>query len=98
MRCHRLVLMLLSGLLLLANPLMAESVSDNLNENMNEAPAAQGWGEPEQNGDSESVWTWFGMGYELRNRGAVTSSSQQSTGADSGDAASGKSRNQQGRK
>jgi len=97
MKGHRLVLMLLSGLLLLANPLMAESVSDNLNENMNEAPAAQGWGEPEQNADSESVWTWFGMGYELRNRGAVTSSSQQSDGVDSADSSTGKGRHQHGR-
>lgn len=97
MKSFRLILMLLSGLLLLTNPLMAESVSDNLNSDINDIHATQSWGEPEQNEESESVWTWFGMGYELRNRGAVTSNSQQSGAADGVDA-SGKGRNQQGRK
>ncbi|NNJ90236.1 MAG: hypothetical protein HKP55_01060, partial [Gammaproteobacteria bacterium] len=78
MKSHGFILMLLSGVLLLANPLRAESVSDTFNTNMNDASANQSWGEPEQNGDSESVWTWFGMGYELRNRGALPSSSEQS--------------------
>jgi len=93
---QRLVLMLLSGLLL-ASPLQAESVSENLNSDINAFPATQSWGGSDENEKSESVWTWFGMGYELRNRGAVTSSSQEPGAADSVDGTSGKGRHQHGR-
>ena len=92
---QRLIIMLLSGLLLQANPLMAESVSDNLNSDNSDIPATQSWGEPDQNEESESVWTWFGMGYELRNRGAVTSSTQDASAV--GGDAPGKGRDRQGR-
>jgi len=96
MELYRLNFMLLCGLLLLANPLMAESVQDNLNSDNNDISPTQSWGGPEQNEASESVWTWFGMGYELRNRGAVTSSTQDASAV--GGDAPGKGRDRQGRK
>ena len=96
MKHYRLSFMLLSGVLLMAGPLMAESVQDNLNVDSNDGPATQSWGTPDQSEDSESVWTWFGMGYELRNRGAVTSSTQDASAV--GGDAPGKGRDRQGRK
>ena len=97
MKHYRLSFMLLGGLLLLADPLMAESVQDNLNADSNDGLAAPSWGTPDQNEASESVWTWFGMGYELRNRGAVTSSTQDASAVGGGDVP-GKGRDRQGRK
>ena len=32
------------------------------------SPADEVWGDPEAAEASESGWTWFGMGYERRNR------------------------------
>lgn len=96
MKNHRLIGLLLGGLLLQANLLMAESVQNFPVDPGMAASGAQAWGDPEQNEEKESVWTWFGMGYEMRNQGAARST--RSPSAVSADDTSGKGGNQHGRK
>ncbi len=69
--------MVLLGLACLPGLVSAEPLS-------NERPEyrvpllSQGWGDPEDSVESDSGWTWFGMGYEQRTRAA------DGAGADSG--------------
>ena len=71
MKFSRLVAFVIVGLALQVNVARAESAENpgnaKKNDNNQNVPAAEVWGDPEENEESESVWTWFGMGYELRN-------------------------------
>jgi hypothetical protein len=53
----------------------------------------QVWGDPEESEENESVWTWFGMGYEMRNQG-----SSQSADSPADVVTGGKGKQQHGRK
>lgn len=69
---NRLIAMMILMLGLAFNPVMAESGPQNAQPEKSSSNAASSqkevWGDPEE--ESETVWTWFGMGYEMRNRGA----------------------------
>ena len=71
MKISRFIALVIVGLTLLVNVARGESAENSVNaaqnHNNQNAPATEVWGDPEENEEQESVWTWFGMGYELRN-------------------------------
>ena len=73
MKVIRLIVFVAAGLLLQFNLAMAEPAvelpSKGEPEQFEQQPAAsEVWGDPEADDEeNESAWTWFGMGYELRN-------------------------------
>jgi hypothetical protein len=78
MTFSRFIIVLLTGLMIQVNPVMAESDHENKWPEKNDANSSQVhneeiWGDPE-NDETESPWTWFGMGYELRSRRENSSS------------------------
>lgn len=64
---HRLLGIAAGCLLFLAGPVFAEPVADTY---VPSTPAERGevWGDPEESEEPAGGWTWFGMGYERRNR------------------------------
>lgn len=66
-RCRR-VLTTAGCLLLLAGIAYGEPVADQSAASAPQ-PADEIWGDSEAAEESEPGWTWFGMGYERRNRG-----------------------------
>jgi len=74
MKSYRLMFMLAGGLLFQASTSMAEPATKagfqahKKPSVMQQQPAGDIWGDPGENDENESVWTWFGMGYEMRNK------------------------------
>lgn len=64
---HRLAFTTAGLLLFLAGIAHGEPVADESSKPP-EPPSSQAWGDPETEGEQEPGWTWFGMGYERRNR------------------------------
>ena len=71
MKISRFIALVIVSLTFQVNAARGESAENSVNADQNNnkqnAPAAEVWGDPEENEEQESVWTWFGMGYELRN-------------------------------
>lgn len=59
------------GLLCLSGLAFAEPAADR--DRTDTGAGTDVWGDPEDNEDADSGWTWFGMGYErrARSRGAA---------------------------
>lgn len=63
MNIDRILIMLMGAALLLANN------STHAGPEAEQPPAAKPvWGDPEEDEEPDEGWTWFGMGYEDRNR------------------------------
>jgi len=70
MNFNRLIAMMLIMLGFAFNPVMAESGQPKAQAEKSGSTTASApkevWGDSEE--EDETVWTWFGMGYEMRNR------------------------------
>lgn len=64
---HRLAGITAGCLLSLAGFVHGEPVADHPSSD-GRAPAPEVWGDPEETEEAQPGWTWFGMGYERRNR------------------------------
>ena len=64
---HRLALTTTCCLLSLAGVAQGEPLADQPGASPH-PPAAEVWGDPEAAEAPQPGWTWFGMGYERRNR------------------------------
>lgn len=78
MRHQTLVAMVAGGSVALAGPVYGETTPDPA-EPVGDTRAEEVWGDPEEGEATSPGWTWFGMGYERRNRG------QQGSGRGEGD-------------
>ena len=85
MYCNRLTAIAIIMLGLAFNPVMAEPGQKNTQQDKSNISTVttqkEVWGDPEE--ESETVWTWFGMGYEMRNHGIKSSVSPLDDNGDS---------------
>jgi len=65
-RLENLLMALLFGAIALPGWVGAAYVADQA-EALKADESAEVWGDPDEESEEESTWTWFGMGYEQRN-------------------------------
>lgn len=78
---HRLAGTTAGCLLFLAGLAHGEPVADQ-QPPAGQTPAGEVWGDPEEAEEPEPGWTWFGMGYERRNRDSAVDPSAAPDGSD----------------